>query len=501
MKFRIHRLVAVAAAVGLIAPVAAALADTVPVPATPPVTVPALPLPITVPPIPTLPAINYPNPQATLLMLQGQIDLIAAALGTTPQQLLNDVLATEIPSEGSLVTTVNDLLNRLAGTKIFDANSNGILGTTEIAIGNISHGFSMTGMAKPAIDGPKCLPATSSNPCPTAPNPHVATLPAYSKVTSEWLPSTPAQSVLGTSIVLPLVNGLSPALPVGLPATPPWTGVTPGDVPANVCTAAPLPVYCQAVSALIKANLILLDTKGGKLVNIQAQGLQLPNPVAGGAPVKKGVHNGGTGALNGSNLDTAYRVPTQADPWPVYLPLLTSTAALADNGIDFLGFSPASPSSSRSCTNNKDASGTTIPTTFTTDEDGVQTAHFPASTCSASGSFSGFGIALYNDHAPVNFRTDLAPLWDPPPNAVAAIANAAATVVAALTPYLPPAGLGLLAYPPVTFALGLAGVATNLQGQILAAAGGVPEVPAVPAVPPSLPPSVPALPVALPTLP
>ncbi|MEY2468919.1 MAG: hypothetical protein QOF21_1617 [Actinomycetota bacterium] len=500
MKFRIHRLVAVVSAVALIAPVAAALADTVPVPATPPVTVPALPLPITIPPLPAVPPITYPNPAATLAMLQGQIDLIANALKTTPQELLNTVLASEIPSEGSLVTTVNDLLNRLAGTKIFDAKSNGILGTTEIAIGNISHGYSMGGIAKPAIDGPKCAPATPSNPCPTAPNPWAATLPAYSKVTSDWLPTTPAQSVLGTSIILPLVNGLSPALPVGLPAAPPWTGVTPGDVPANVCTTAPLPVYCQAVSALIKTNLILVDTKGGKLVNVQASGLELPDATTG-VMVKKGVHNGGTGALNGSNLDTAYRVPKQADPSPVYLPLLTSTAALADNGIDFLGFSPANPSSTRSCTNNKDSAGKTIPTTYTPNPDGTETAHFPASTCSAAGAFAGFGIAVYNDHAPVNFRTDLAPLWDPPPNAVAAVANAAAAVVATLSPYLPAAGLGLLADPRVTFALGLAGVATNLQGQILAAAGGVPEVPAVPAIPTGLPPSLPALPVALPTLP
>lgn len=504
MKFRIHKALAVAAAVAIIAPVAAAVADTVPVP-TPPA-LPTLPtLPITVPPIPTLPPVSYPNPEATLAMLKGQIQLVAAALGTTPDELLATVLGTEIPSASSIVMTVNDLLNRLAGTKLFDATSNGVLGTTEIAIGNISHGFSMTGIAKPAVDGPKCLPATDSNPCPAAPNPWTATLPKYDKVTSDWLPTTPAESVLGTSILLPLLNGLTPALPVGLPALPVVpsysTGGQNGDVPTQVCTAAPLPAYCQAVSTLIKANLVLVDTKGGKLVNIQASGLELPNSTPGGLPVKKGVHNGGTGALNGSNLDTAYRgIPNLTnDPWPVYVPLLTSTAGLVDNGVDFLGFSPAAPSSSRTCTNNKGADGKVIPTTYTTDENGVETAHFPASTCTASGSFAGFGIALYGDHAPVNFRTDLAPLWDPPPNAVAAVSNAAAAVVAALTPYLPPAGLGILTYPPVTFALGLVGLATNLEGQLLGLQDDLPvPVPSVPPSVPALPVSLPALPVALP---
>ena len=47
-------------------------------------------------------------------------------------------------------------------------------------------------------------------------NPWVATLPTYSKVTSDWLPSLPAESVLGTSILLPLINGLTPAAPAAV---------------------------------------------------------------------------------------------------------------------------------------------------------------------------------------------------------------------------------------------------------------------------------------------
>jgi hypothetical protein len=483
MKFRFRKVAAAAVAVALITPLATAWADTVPVPALPLPSIPALPLPVTLPPIPSLPPVNYPNPQATLAMLQGQINLIAAALGEAPDDLLNRVLGTQIPTQGSIVLTVNQLLNRLAGTTIFDDSSNGPLGTTEIAIGNISHAFNMGSLAKPSIDGPRCVAPQKVAPCTDAGNPWVATLPTYSKVTSNWLPSLPAESVLGTSILLPLVNGLTPAPPATVPVTLPVTGVTLGDVPATVCVTAVNPAVCQGVAALIKANLTLISEPGGQLVNIQGGGWTVPDPVTG-KPVKKGVHNGGTGALNGSNLDTGFRPISQADPWPVWLPLLTSTAALADSSVDFLGFSPAKPVNANSCTNNKDASGKTIPTTYTV-EDGVEIAHYPASTCKSSGSFSGFGIALYGP-APVNFRTDLAPLWDPAPGAVTALSDAVTAVVNSLVPYLPPAGLGLLTWPPVTFALGLAGVATNLQGQILALQNELPIT--IPEPPSGVPP-------------
>lgn len=503
MKFSIQKGVATLAAVVLLSPLANAFGDTVPVPNPLPIpSIPALPLPVTIPAIPTLPAVNYPNPEATLAMLQGQINLIAAAAGETPEALLNKVLSTEIPSVGVTVTTVNGLLNRLAGTTIFDATSNGILGTTEIAIGNISHGFSLgSSIAKPAIDGPRCVAPAKVAPCEEAVNPWVSTFPSYSKVTSDWLPTIPAQSVLGTSIVLPLANGLTPGAPVAVPVDVPVTGVTPGDVPANVCVTAVSPQLCQGISSLIKSNLTLISEPGGQLVNIQGGGWTVPNPTPGGAPIKKGVHNGGTGALNGTNLDTGYRKSTQADPSPVWLPLLTATAALADDSVDFLGFSPTKPTVSNGCTNNKDDKNKTIPTTYSTNADGVEIAHFPASTCKSSGSFSGFGIAVYGK-SPVNFRTDLAPLWEPAPAAAGAVADAAAAVVASLSPYLPPSGLGVLTYPPVTFALGMVGVATNLQGQLLGLQDDLPvPVPAVPEVPEapdaSVPPSIPALPAEL----
>jgi hypothetical protein len=492
-KFRIRKAVAAFAAVALVTPLATAWGDTVPVPALPLPALPALPLPITVPPIPSLPPVNYPNPQATLAMLQGQIALIAAALQTTPEALLNEVLGTEIPSQGSIVLTVNGLLNRLAGTTIFDATSNGILGTTEIAIGNISHAFNMGSLAKPAIDGPRCVAPATASPCTEAENPWVATLPRYSKVTSNWLPNIPAESVLGTSILLPLINGLTPAAPAALPVTLPVTGLTLGDIPTTVCLTSTTPAICQGFAALIKANLTLISEPGGRLVNIQGGGWTVPDPVTG-KPIKKGVHNGGTGALNGSNLDTGFRPGiTQADPWPVWLPLLTSTSALADSSVDFLGFSPANPAVSNSCANNKDAQNKTIPTTYTV-ENGVEIAHFPASTCKSSGSFAGFGIALYGP-APIDFRIDLAPLWEPAPPVVTALSDAIGTVLNALNPYLPPLGLGLLTYPPVTFALGLAGVATNLQAQLLGLQDDLPvEIPAIPPDPSTLPVPVPATP-------
>ena len=504
MKFRIHKALAVTAAVAIMAPVAGALADTVPVPNPLPIPeLPVLPLPITIPAIPNPPAINYPNPEATLGMLQGQIELIAAALGQTPEELLNTVLGTEIPTQGSLVMTVNDLLNRLAGTTIFDAASNGVLGTTEIGIGNISHSFNMGTLAFGPASAPRCV-SPAPAPCVDRPNPALSTLPTYSKVTSDWLPSLPAASVLGTSALIPTVNFLSPGSPVPLPIGLPATGITIGDIPTgNICLTVTDPVTCQASTNLIKTNLSLVSEPGGKLVNIQGSGFVVDG-------VKKGVHNGGTGS-SGIVPDTGFRgIQSIADPSPVWLPLLTATSALADSSVDFLGFSPAAPTVSNACANNK--TGTppaTVPTTYTTDANGVQTAHWPASTCTSSGRFSGFGIAVYGPsegHAPVNFRTDLAPLWGPTPVAVEAISQAVAIVVASLTPYLPPTGLTILGYPPVTFALGLAGVATNLQGQLLALTDDLPfELPdtddptgTLPELPTG---ELPELPIPVPTLP
>ena len=287
MKFRMRKAVAALAAVALVTPFATAWGDTVPVPSLP--TIPALPLPITFPPIPNPPPVSYPNPQATLAMLQGQIQLIAAALQVTPEALLNQILGTEIPSQGSVVLTVNELLNRLAGTTVFDATSNGPVGLIEIAIGNISHAFNMGNLAKDAVSAPRCLPPATVSPCTDAPNPWVATLPTYSKVTSNWLPSIPAQSVLGTSILLPLVNALTPAppgTPVPVPALP-VAGVVLGDIPNQVCLTAATPPVCQGVAAMIKANLSLISEPGGRLVNIQGSGFSVPNPTPGARRSRK----------------------------------------------------------------------------------------------------------------------------------------------------------------------------------------------------------------------
>ena len=224
---------------------------------------------------------------------------------------------------------------------------------------------------------------------------------------------------------------------------------------------------------------------------------------------KKGVHGGGQipGLLgsNYSNVDTAYRgVPPELlngtslinqSHMPIWLPLITGTSALVDNGVDFLGI-PVSTNlstlSTRSCTH----SGTAPITSEVINDVVVRTAHFPASVCKASGSFVGFGIAVYGDHAPVNFESDLAPLWEPAPVAEKAVAEAVTAVLAALAPSVPNP------LTVLTYSLGLAGVATGIQGQVLGLTddlpvpvpdtgdptGSLPELPELPELPiPTLP--------------
>ena len=468
---RTYKWLAVGVSVALLAPVAAAIAAG---PTIPPVTIPALPvtLPVTLPTtVPTLP-ITPPDPAVALDVLQGQIELIAAALGQTPDDLLSRVLATEIPSSGSLVLTVNDLLSRLAGTPIFMPDSAGILGTTEIAIGDISHAFNMS-VQQPATVGPKCLEATTIDPCPAAPNPNVAQLPTYSMVSSNWvpaLPANPAENVPGTSnLVVQLLVGLAvglagtatalvPGIPAGLVPVAGLTSST-GKVnlaaPATVCTTTPLPVaICQAIMAMIKTNSTLIAGGHGRLVNIQGAGFVVDG-------VKKGLHNGGTGPSNGSNVDTALRQPTVfgdpsisliKDPFPIWLPLVTATTVLPDSNVDFLGFSAGGISpDNRKCVANKVGGVTPAPTPAPDGPNGEAQVTFPASTCTSSGKFSGLGIALYGA-APIDFRQDLAPLWTPAPVALDAVNNAITAAIQTVTASSPSTLAVLI------FALGAAGL-------------------------------------------
>ena len=291
MKFHIHKALAIAAAAAILVPVAAAFAApvAVPNPALPaiPPNVQAL-LPITLTGTGTdckgkaptaanpndtctlsdlLPPTVLPEPDAILAMLQGQVQLIAAALGQQPADLLSRVLGESVPSVNGVVLTVNELLNRLIGTKVFDATSNGILGTTEISVGNVSHAFDMTvPVVATDID---CLPGQSDTACKAANNnPRRLELPGYEVNQSNWVPEepvlipattllgfeiVPANAIIGTSIAVPLVQGLGAvglALAPGLalPAPLPITGLTttnaagetkPSLAFAQVCTADP----------------------------------------------------------------------------------------------------------------------------------------------------------------------------------------------------------------------------------------------------------------------
>ena len=256
-------------------------------------------------------------------------------------------------------------------------------------------------------------------------------------------------------------------------------------------------MFCQGLLNQIKANLAIMNIGKGMFTNIRAQGLQTTTTVDGvTTTTKKGVHGGGqipgTLGSNLSNIDTAYRgLPAtlltpaslvDQSKLPLWVPLLTGTSALVDNGVDFIGFpvtKDLSALTTRSCT-----AGGEIRTKVV-GETTVKYAHFNDTNCRSRGSFAGFGVAVYGDHAPVNFAEDLAPLWDPAPVAVAAVADAVTAVLAALAPSTPNP------LTVLTYGLGLAGLVNT--GEVLGITDTLPvPVPAVPAIPAI--PAIPALP-------
>lgn len=455
-------------------------------------------VPVTLPnPCPTTgpkPAGCFPQPSGVVkpfdpavwqALIQGQVDLIAAALATTPDTILATVLDTPVPTlDGTTETiteTLGQYLERVAGTAVFDETSNGLLGLPEIAVGNISHAYSLS-RAMPATSAPRCADPTKIAPCAEAPSPNLAKLPQYTKATSNWVPTIPTQTALGHSVVVPLatgiLNGTTPAPPVtSVPGT--GTPVT-GDVPTGTVCPVPEvdPTLCAETLNRLKSN--LLFSVGGPLVNIQGSDFWGPKSSTDSTVVKKAAHNGGTGLLNGHNIDTVFRSPTQADPYPAWVPLLTSASAISDEAVDFIGFSTSSAAPSLSCTN---VSGGVK--TFSI-VDGVEVTNWPAQNCTSSGSFSGFGLAIYGK-SPVNFRTDLAPLWSPAPPVVSQLSASATAIVAALTAYA----------PTTTQILAFEGALVAFVNAVKAQAPAAPATPTPPATPPlptGVPPTAPPVP-------
>lgn len=366
-------------------PVALPTVPAVPVP-TP--TVPALPaLPSPLPALPTVPAVPaLPNTTSLAATLQTQINNVAAAAGMTPQQIANMVLTTTIPNPtgtaSTTTATLQDTINRLAGTAAFAPNNGGILKTPEFNTGNIEHLAVYT-----RVYGSKTVPKTAPRPIPTVAE-GKALLPQYSVATSNYVPTTP------------LVPGINPLI----------------LAPTSTIPTLPSPVPSPLIPDTAKTPIVALHY-GGKLLNVQGTGWN----VSGADPSKNITSQGGTAgsvghtagnSVIGTSLDTA---PTPAgSQWPTYLPLLTKSNTLVqDTKIDFLGFGIASVT--LSCT---DFGQLTI---------GNNTTYL-GMLCLSVNLLLGDGIATF-DGSPVNFRKDLAPLWSPAPPPVDVASNAVSAVV------------------------------------------------------------------------
>jgi len=358
------------------------------------------------PPLPVTPP-ALPDTSTVLSVLQTQINNMAHALQETPSQVLATVLNLEVPTpQGAVDTlsvTVQELVDRVAGTDLFAADSNGILGLPEVSVGQVYHQFLWTATL-PKVTVPTCVAPAKLEPCTLAPDPtanRINEIPQYHVSTSQFVPSTPLVPGLNPVILLPAPLNPPPALPIATP------GLT---------------------------QPLLLLHWGGPLINVRGGGWVSPTT---GAPL--GVHSAGSTAL-GANADTAFRpwsIP--GDPYPIYLPVGTSndasltanTKKLKDSAIDFIG--TGLPITTKSCTNLGAKTKAIV--------NGVSMTTYPSAFCLSFGLLLADGVAIYNK-SPLNFHDDLLPLWSPAPPPVSAASAAIAAILGLVTvpptPSLPP---------------------------------------------------------------
>jgi hypothetical protein len=426
--------------------------------AAPDTTVPSVPsVPTSIPAPPTIDTTTLAN------VLKAQVQALADALGEAPTDVLNLVLNTYIPTPSGavadLTSTIQEYIDRLANNALIGGRNTGIVGTPEVAIGDIvaSFGFArvyggVTGTVPGQIP-PRPYPTQAEA---------LAAMPQYRTYTSPYLPATPAVPPSAALLAFLLLGSELPVVTGQIP---------PGTVPQALTPVVPL--------------LGPFNHFGGPLVTIEGRGWDERGAdpsrnikSQSGTSVVGAKHTGGNGALSGTNLDTAPRTTSTdpLDPWPVYVPLFTSNANLGagtnttnttEHSIQFLGWKGAV----------SDALHCGLGTTGNADTDPVPVVNgngtytWPDMKCSSVGALSGDGVALFNNEL-IDFHTDLAPLWSPAPPSVTDANAAIAAIIAALpTGTLTTYGLTVaLTYLPTV--LGVVGTLPPL-----------PEVPAVPAVP------------------
>jgi hypothetical protein len=462
----------VAAMLALVAPSNAALPTIPPFP-----TLPTLPPAVPVGPIPQPP--NLPNtldPTTFSDAITAQITALAAAAQLAPQDILNLVLNTYIPTSAEaqqvVTQTVQSYLDSIANGAPFAPGHSGFLGTPEVAVGDIAHSFGFIrtygGKSGPEASTPRPYPALADA---------IAKMPQYKVSLSPYIPATPAEPP-AAALLVSLLASSTLASTLAAPPVP---------------LPAPIPLALQPKLPLFG----VFQHYGGLLTNIQGSGWNQRGPVPAenitsqiGTSLAGAKHTGGNGALIGTNVDTAARPisTNQAtlDPWPFYVPLFTSNTNLGsgtsatdpagapkDHTLDFLGWK-GSVTGGVSCKANGTGAALTadpVPTI----SGGVKT--WPSLVCTSTGAMTGDGIAAF-DTLPVDFHRDLAPLWGVAPPSVVAANAAITSAIAAINAFAAP----LQTYG-LTVALTYLPVILGLPSHLPVTVPTVPSTPTVPSVP------------------
>lgn len=132
---------------------------------------------------------------------------------------------------------------------------------------------------------------------------------------------------------------------------------------------------------------IVLLHPGGRLTSVQGGGWNV-----------LGTHGAGSYGL-GHNADTTERETADGDPWPAYLPMVTGDT-IPDTAVDFLGFGIIVNSGSCSLVRLSNNPASSFYTRIL------------ARICVGVGAIVGDGAAQWNGEGILDFRTDLAPLWE-----------------------------------------------------------------------------------------
>lgn len=333
------------------------------------------------------PGVEQPELQKEELL--EEVDEAAADAGVEPEVILDAEIDTEITKPNGekkqVKVSVGDAIDALAGESVLVEDGSGILGTPELGIGNLMHFFlDVEVFTKGVQVYNDSYPLGGTEPAPresTFALPDASNYAHYDVKKSDYVPTTP---------LLPVINPL--ALAGG---------------------AAPLPPEAPALPPILALHY------GGKLTSVVGSGWGDKAPETGVTRINSGSHCGGT-ALAGvcNNVDTRERETSDANPWPVYLPLLgEGSTTLEDDQIDFAGWGIVTQGAS--CTDGRVVRYTHINTTFV--KRTIRTTIF-VPMCTGFGLLLGDGAAIY-EPAPVSFRA-IPVIWDPAPEPVKQVITA-----------------------------------------------------------------------------